>query len=53
MMYVRGSKQDYDDWAVLAEDEGWSAEIMQRYMRKHQVWRFFPEMAISDPCSRL
>ncbi|KAJ5297894.1 hypothetical protein PENANT_c012G10269 [Penicillium antarcticum] len=37
MMYVRGSLQDYDDWAELAEDEGWSAEIMQRYMRKHQT----------------
>jgi len=37
MMYVRGSLQDYDDWAELAEDEGWSAETMQLYMRKHQV----------------
>lgn len=37
MMYVRGSKQDYNDWAALAEDEGWAADIMQRYMRKHQV----------------
>jgi choline dehydrogenase-like flavoprotein len=37
MMYVRGSLQDYDDWAELAEDEGWSAENMQLYMRKHQV----------------
>ena len=37
MMYVRGSTQDYDDWAELAEDEGWRAEIMQSYMRKHQV----------------
>ena len=36
-MYVRGSTQDYNDWAELAEDEGWSAEIMQHYMRKHQV----------------
>jgi hypothetical protein len=37
MMYVRGSLQDYNDWAELAEDEGWSADIMQTYMRKHQV----------------
>ncbi|KAL4733003.1 hypothetical protein BDV11DRAFT_100896 [Aspergillus similis] len=36
MMYVRGSLQDYDDWAVLAGDEGWSAKAMQPYMRKHQ-----------------
>ncbi|KAJ5684732.1 uncharacterized protein N7477_001077 [Penicillium maclennaniae] len=37
MMYVRGSTQDYNDWAELAGDEGWSAEIMQHYMRKHQT----------------
>ena len=37
MMYVRGSRQDYDDWAELAEDEGWSADVMLQYMRKHQV----------------
>ncbi|KAJ5995543.1 hypothetical protein N7481_002520 [Penicillium waksmanii] len=37
MMYVRGSTQDYNDWAELAEDEGWSADIMQLYMRKHQT----------------
>ena len=36
-MYVRGSRQDYDDWAELAEDEGWSADVMLQYMRKHQV----------------
>ena len=37
MMYVRGSLQDYNDWAELAGDEGWSADKMQAYMRKHQV----------------
>ncbi|KAL5042600.1 hypothetical protein BDW71DRAFT_216907 [Aspergillus fruticulosus] len=37
MMYVRGSLQDYDDWAMLADDEGWSAKAMQPYMRKHQT----------------
>ncbi|KAL2813387.1 GMC oxidoreductase-domain-containing protein [Aspergillus granulosus] len=37
MMYVRGSSQDYDDWAALAGDDGWSASAMQQYMRKHQV----------------
>lgn len=40
MMYVRGSLQDYDDWAALTGDDGWSAEEMQHYMRKHQVCRF-------------
>lgn len=37
MMYVRGSSQDYDDWAALAKDEGWSSKVMNGYMRKHQV----------------
>nr|POE71338.1 putative gmc-type oxidoreductase [Quercus suber] len=37
MMYVRGSLQDYDDWAIIAEDEGWNAENMMKYMRKHQT----------------
>ncbi|CAI7669492.1 unnamed protein product [Penicillium discolor] len=37
MMYVRGSTQDYDDWAELVEDDGWSGEHMQGYMRKHET----------------
>lgn len=37
MMYVRGSTQDYDNWAELVEDDGWSGEHMQGYMRKHEV----------------
>ncbi|KAJ5367841.1 Dehydrogenase citC, partial [Penicillium brevicompactum] len=37
MMYVRGSSQDYDDWAVLTGDEGWSAKNMQHYMKRHQT----------------
>lgn len=37
MGYVRGSTEDYDNWASLVGDDGWSAESMQRYMRKHQV----------------
>ncbi|OQE42134.1 hypothetical protein PENCOP_c004G00720 [Penicillium coprophilum] len=38
MCYVRGSLQDYDDWAALVGDEGWSAKAMQQYMRKHQTF---------------
>jgi choline dehydrogenase-like flavoprotein len=37
MMYVRGSLQDYDDWAELAGDEGWSSKNMMEYMRKHET----------------
>ena len=35
--YVRGSNQDYDDWAALAEDKGWAHAEMIQYMRKHQT----------------
>ena len=34
---VRGSLQDYDDWAIIADDEGWNADNMMKYMRKHQT----------------
>ena len=37
MMYVRGSTQDYDDWAILADDPSWGSEKMDHYMRKHQT----------------
>lgn len=37
MVYVRGSSQDYDNWASITGDDGWSASSMQPYMRKHQV----------------
>ncbi|KAJ5372950.1 Dehydrogenase citC [Penicillium concentricum] len=36
--YVRGSSKDYDDWAALVGDDGWSAKAMQQYMRKHQTF---------------
>ncbi|EXJ58235.1 hypothetical protein A1O7_05660 [Cladophialophora yegresii CBS 114405] len=37
MMYVRGSDQDFNDWAELANDASWSAANMKQYMRKHQT----------------
>ncbi|KOS38130.1 hypothetical protein ACN38_g11066 [Penicillium nordicum] len=37
MMYVRGSTKDYDNWAELVGDDGWSGKHMQGYMRKHQT----------------
>lgn len=40
MMYVRGSLQDYDDWAELTGDDGWSAKNLYHYMHKHQVFVF-------------
>ncbi|KAJ5159097.1 Glucose-methanol-choline oxidoreductase [Penicillium coprophilum] len=47
MMYVRGSTQDYDDWAEIVEDDGWSGKYMQQYMRKHQTLEPFDE-SITD-----
>lgn len=37
MMYVRGSSQDYDDWAEFG-DSSWSSAEMQKYFRKHQTF---------------
>lgn len=37
MMYVRGSLQDYDDWAIISGDDSWNAENILKYMRKHQT----------------
>ena len=35
--YVRGSHQDYDDWASLTGDKSWGSKSMAHYMRKHQT----------------
>lgn len=35
--YVRGSLQDYDNWASLAGDSSWDAASMKQYMLKHQT----------------
>ncbi|KAH0347552.1 alcohol oxidase, partial [Aureobasidium melanogenum] len=37
MMYVRGSDADYDDWATLVGDSGWSSKALKPYMRKHET----------------
>jgi choline dehydrogenase-like flavoprotein len=43
MMYVRGSEQDYDDWAALAGDQSWSWKHFKEYMRKHQTLEPFAD----------
>ena len=35
--YVRGSDADYDDWADLVGDPGWSSKALKPYMRKHET----------------
>lgn len=47
MMYVRGSTNDYNDWAELTNDDTWSASNMTKYMRKHQKLEPF-DPAITD-----
>lgn len=37
MMYVRGSSQDYDDWATIVGDPSWGSQSMNEYMRKSQT----------------
>lgn len=37
LMYVRGSRKDYDGWAEICGDEAWGWEGMARYFRKHQT----------------
>ncbi|KAK6393856.1 hypothetical protein LTR65_002233 [Meristemomyces frigidus] len=46
MMYVRGSDQDYDDWAAIVEDSSWSSANMKQYMRKHQTLEPIDESVI-------
>jgi choline dehydrogenase-like flavoprotein len=36
-MYVRGSDQDFDDWATIVDDPAWGSANMKHYMRKHQT----------------
>ncbi|KAJ3757799.1 alcohol oxidase [Lentinula raphanica] len=40
MVYTRGSSEDYDRWANLTDDEGWSWDNLQKYIRKNE--RFTP-----------
>lgn len=37
LLDVRGSNQDYDDWAAIVDDPQWGSEEMKQYMRKHQT----------------
>ncbi|KAJ3521612.1 hypothetical protein NMY22_g12245 [Coprinellus aureogranulatus] len=38
MYYTRGSSSDYDKWASLTGDEGWSWNKLLPYYRKHERW---------------
>ena len=36
MLYVRGDKQDYDDWADLTKDKRWSFQNVLKYFKKSE-----------------
>lgn len=36
MVYSRGGADDYDRWANVTNDEGWSWNSLQKYMKKNE-----------------
>ncbi|TEB27971.1 FAD/NAD(P)-binding domain-containing protein [Coprinellus micaceus] len=38
MFYTRGSSSDYDSWAKLTGDPGWSWKKILPYILKHEIW---------------
>ncbi len=42
MIYTRGSKDDFDNYAALTGDEGWSWNALQPYFKKVRVVQHSP-----------
>lgn len=42
MLYMRGQRQDYDDWAALPGCEGWSYASMLTYFKKSENFELGP-----------
>ena len=40
MVFCRGTKDDYDRWAEVTGDEGWSWSELQEYILKVNQQRF-------------
>ncbi|KAJ7866250.1 aryl-alcohol oxidase [Mycena olivaceomarginata] len=38
MVYTRGSKEDFNRWAAVTEDDGWSWDNLLPYMKKNEIW---------------
>ncbi|KAL0945952.1 hypothetical protein HGRIS_012230 [Hohenbuehelia grisea] len=38
MMYTRGSAEDFDRFASVSGDKGWSWDALQPYIRKNEKW---------------
>ena len=39
MMYIRGNKKDYDEWASLTNDPIWSGESVLKFFKKQEDYR--------------
>jgi choline dehydrogenase-like flavoprotein len=37
-MYTRGAAEDYDEFAKITGDQGWSWKRLQPYFRKNEKW---------------
>ncbi|KAJ7159783.1 aryl-alcohol-oxidase from pleurotus Eryingii [Mycena filopes] len=38
LIYTRGSKEDFDRWATVTGDSGWSWNSLIPYQRKNELW---------------
>ncbi|KAG6820209.1 hypothetical protein H0H93_003863 [Arthromyces matolae] len=38
MMYTRGSSDQYDDWAKITKEPGWSWKNLRKYFDKNEKW---------------
>lgn len=38
MIYTRGSSDDYDRYASISGDSGWSWKNLQPYFKKNELW---------------
>ncbi|KAL0946163.1 hypothetical protein HGRIS_012426 [Hohenbuehelia grisea] len=38
MFYTRGSAEDFDRWAKVTGDQGWSWNALQQYISKNEKW---------------
>ncbi|KAF9061419.1 aryl-alcohol-oxidase from pleurotus Eryingii [Rhodocollybia butyracea] len=36
MVYTRGTSEDWDSWAAITDDEGWSWNNVQKYIRRNE-----------------
>jgi choline dehydrogenase len=49
MIYMRGQQRDYDEWAALTGDEGWSWQnVLPLFKRSEDYWRGADEMHGAD-----